>query len=232
MPLRLDGRLRSIAALVLPGGCAADIGTDHGLLPVYVVEEGLCAQAIAADKNAGPLEAARSLVENRGLAARVSLRLGDGLSVLRPGEADTIILAGMGGMLIRSLLEREPAVAAGARRLVLQPQTDADLVRYYLRDQGWRIVGEDLVQEGNQFYQVIAAEAGRMELTAGQARFGPLILSQPHPLAAEWLEWHLRLNAAVAAKLPGASGSRAAGRWEALRADRDLLERLLREVKG
>ncbi len=106
--MKLSKRLATIAALVPPGGRLADIGTDHAYLPVYLVTEGIVPSAVAGEVNEGPFRAAGEALARVGLADRISLRFGDGLAVLAPGEADTAVIAGMGGQTIVDILAARP----------------------------------------------------------------------------------------------------------------------------
>src|SRR4051794_11569025 len=98
--LKLSHRLSALADWVPQGARFADIGTDHAMLPVYLMQNGKINYAVAGDVHAGPVEAARRQVSEAGLEGAVSVRLGDGMSVLSPGEVDTVTLAGMGGSLM------------------------------------------------------------------------------------------------------------------------------------
>ena len=115
----LDERLKTVAALVRPGSRVADIGTDHGYLPVYLVKEGICPRAIAADLRSGPLESARRHVTAAGLSDRIDLRLGDGLTPIEPQEVDDMIIAGMGGETIAGILAAADWVRQPRLRLIL-----------------------------------------------------------------------------------------------------------------
>ena len=166
----MSGRISALAEFV-PAGCvAADIGTDHARLPAFLVQNGICPRVIATECRPGPLENARRNLSEKGLLDRVDLRLGDGLKVLKPGEASVLVLAGMGGGTIRDILAASGEVTASARVLVLQPMGGAGELRAWLSQNGWRIKDEKLVEEGGRIYAVIAAVPGREELS------DPLIL--------------------------------------------------------
>ena len=127
--LELTPRLRLLADWVPPGARLADVGTDHAYLPVWLVQNGVCPAAIAADLRPGPLEAARRHVAAAGLEDRISLRLGDGLAPVFPGEADDIVIAGMGGETIAAILSAADWLADARLRLVLQPMSRAEETR-------------------------------------------------------------------------------------------------------
>lgn len=157
----LSERLQTIADLVLPGRPMADVGTDHGALPLWCLESGLVPFAVLSDVNEGPLERARERMEDSPVPDdSYSLRLGSGLSVLRPGEADTVVIAGMGGELIAALLTADMPVTESVQRFVFQPRSRAGHLRSWLWEHGWRIAEERLARERGRICQVFSAEKG------------------------------------------------------------------------
>ncbi len=104
--VKLSKRLERIASFVQPGSRVADIGTDHGYVPIWLVQKGVCPSALAMDVRKGPLERAEEHVEEVGLSGKIELRLSDGLAKLKAGEADTVVIAGMGGKLTCRILEQ------------------------------------------------------------------------------------------------------------------------------
>lgn len=153
----LGPRLCCLAGLVRPGSRLADIGTDHAALPVALVQAGTCPRAIASDVRTGPLASARHAVEAAGLGGRIELRLGDGLTVLAPDEADDIVIAGMGGETIAAILEGAPWLrrAPSPYRLLLQPMSRPEALRRYLLSGGFILEEEPVVQEGEHLYSVL-----------------------------------------------------------------------------
>jgi tRNA (adenine22-N1)-methyltransferase len=157
--VQLSKRLTAVSDYVLPGGTLADIGTDHALLPTYLVQQGVIPTAVAGDVNPGPVLAAERQVRAAGLESRISVRAGNGLAVLRPGEALTITIAGMGGGTIVEILSSGGAALSGVQRLVLQPNIGERLVREWLLSQGWKLVAEQLLEEDGLLYEVLIADA-------------------------------------------------------------------------
>ena len=145
--MELSKRLQAVAALVTAGYITADIGTDHAYIPIYLVEHGLIPSAFAMDINEGPLSRAREHVEENGLSDRIELRLSDGLCALQPGEAETAVLAGMGGGLMIRILKNSPDVTAGMKEFILQPQSEIARVRAFLLEEGFLFIREDMVLE-------------------------------------------------------------------------------------
>ncbi|MBQ9414391.1 MAG: SAM-dependent methyltransferase [Clostridia bacterium] len=150
----MDARLSCIAAMVRPGGVVADIGTDHAYLPVHLVQTGRCARAIASDIGEGPAAAARRTVEAAGLHDRIDVRIGDGLSTLQPWEAADIVIAGMGGETIVSILQAASWVRdeSADGRLLLQPMSRVETLHRYLLTAGFMIDEEHVIEDGRHLY--------------------------------------------------------------------------------
>ncbi len=164
--MHLSQRLLVIANFVPRGSTIADIGTDHAYLPIYLVTEGVCPKGIGVDVHQGPFEAAMRAVQEAGLADKIAVRLGDGLAVVQPGEADVVVIAGMGGGTIRGILEAGPQVVAGLKRLILQPMVDSAHLREWLICNGWPIADEELVEEEGRLYEIIVAEKADVAVDA------------------------------------------------------------------
>ncbi len=156
--MKLTNRLLKIASLVDKNKRVADIGTDHGYIPVYLLNKSIIDFAILADINKGPLENARSEVRRNKLEDRVDLRLGSGIEVLKKGEVDEIIIAGMGGILISNLLEANKEVACSVEKLILQPMQAQEDLRKYLLNNGYEIIDEHLEKEDFRVYEIIIAK--------------------------------------------------------------------------
>lgn len=187
----LSPRLAAVAAHVLDGRPLADIGTDHAYLPVHLLQAGRIPRAIAGDILPGPLAAARATVAEAGLTDRVDLRLGPGLRILTPGEAECATICGMGGPLIASILADGPL--EGLRRLVLQPMAGEERLRGWLADSGWRLVAEELVPEGERLYVILVAEPGPMTLDEVDRVAGPILRRSGGPLFDRYIEAQLEL---------------------------------------
>lgn len=194
--LELSPRLALIAGWVPPGAKLADVGTDHAYLPVWLTLHGRVASAIASDLRKGPLERARATGRTYG-AEGIDFRLGDGLAFIRPDEADTIVIAGMGGENIAAILAAAPWTADGRHTLLLQPQTRAEELRRFLMDHGYAITREALVCDRGTIYPVMEAGAGEMTLSLGQLWGGAKLLRDP--LGDHYIiEKIIRLQGAVA----------------------------------
>ena len=190
MSVKLTPRLMTAVAFVRGGRLLADIGTDHAYLPIYLCEQGILTPvavgngemlcAVAADINKGPVERADQHIAAAGLASRIKTKQTDGLCGLDAYDPADIVIFGMGGELIMTILSASPWVNRAGRRLILQPMTHAEKLREYLLASGYAIVGETLSREGERIYQTICAEPIRdvtppvltpAELVVGQASF-------------------------------------------------------------
>ncbi len=191
-------RLRAIAALVPPGcGCLADIGTDHGYIPVSLMLEGRVRRAVASDIGALPLDHARRTAGEYGVADRLDFRLGDGLSVLEPGEADVIVIAGMGGDAMTGILAAAPWSRAGPL-LLLQPMSKAEVLRAWLPVNGYRVLQEELAQDKGVLYPILSVRGGEMPPASGCQAWGGFLLEED-PLWGRYLSDRLlRLRRAAA----------------------------------
>ena len=162
--ITLSKRLEAVAELITRNGTLADVGTDHGYIPIAMVLRGRVERAIAMDLRTGPLERAKEHITAYGLGDRIETRLSDGVSSLTENEADSIVVAGMGGELVIHILENGKAICKSAKELILQPQSEIGEVRKYLRENGYRIADEDMVEEDQKYYpmmRVVPQEAER-----------------------------------------------------------------------
>lgn len=185
--MELSPRLQTVADWVPQNAKLADIGTDHGYLPVWLLQNGRISEAIAADLRAGPLDAARRTAKRFGVEGKVSFRLCDGLTGIEPGEVDTVAIAGMGGETIAGILEAAPWTKEDETLLLLQPQTAFFELRTYLSKQGYRILKEKIVCEGNRLYIAVMARCGKPEpMNVGELWAGK---NSNDPLRGNYLTW-------------------------------------------
>ena len=152
----LKNRLYTVSTLVPRGARVADIGTDHGHLPIYLIREGISPFCLACDIKEKPLSSAKENIEKTS-TPNIETRLGAGLNPVSPDEVDCITIAGMGGEVIASILEDAPWVRAEKYTLILQPMTSADALRRYLAEKGFSIEIETACEENRKVYTVIKA---------------------------------------------------------------------------
>ena len=153
----LGARLALCASLVRPGTALADVGTDHAYLPIWLAGSGLIRSAVACDVRPGPLSRARRNIARYGVQSLVSARLSDGLEAVAPPEAEDVVIAGMGGLMMIHVLENAPWLKEGDRRLILQPMTSAPELREHLAREGWTVLREQAAEEGGHIYAAMQA---------------------------------------------------------------------------
>ncbi len=153
-------RLDAILDIIKGALSVADIGCDHAYLPILLAREGIAKKIIGADVSEGPLAKARANVDRFGLANRIELRLGDGLGALCEGEAECIVIAGMGANVIAKILTGGEKVAKSANFIVLQSMTGSEDLREFLYKNGYDIVKEVLVREDRRIYAIMVAKSG------------------------------------------------------------------------
>lgn len=196
--MELSRRLYAVAGLVTEGASVADIGTDHGYIPIYLVQKQIASKVIALDINGGPLERAKMHIIGHNLKGKIETRLSDGLQAVEPGEVDTIIAAGMGGGLIIRILEEGREVVDQLKACVLQPQSEIWKVRKFLLDQGMDIIDEDMVEEDGKFYTMMrAVPAIRREsakYTECEYIFGKRLLEKRSPVLERFLHRELAIR--------------------------------------
>ncbi len=184
--MELSVRLQAVADMVSKGRRVADIGCDHGYVSIYLYRQRQCERVIAMDVKKGPLERAKTNIERYGLSDYIDVRLSDGTAALNPGEADTLLMSGMGGRLTTRILEEGFARLGCFEELVLQPQSELFLVRAFLRQQGIQIVDEQMVIDDGKFYTIIKAQP-QEDAAEGQKGayrqivedyFGPVLLKK------------------------------------------------------
>ena len=218
--LALQPRLHMLARLV-PEGCRlTDVGTDHGYLPVALLQQGRITAAIASDIGAEPLEHARRTAMQYGVDG-MDFRLCAGLSGVAPEETDVIVIAGMGGETIISILQDAPWTADGQHRLLLQPMTKVAALRHWLTDNGYTFTDERLVEDKGRIYPILCVKGGVFRpLTEAEALCGVLLADDP--LYAAYLTEHitkLRRSAEGLRRSSDPGGGRLAVQAESLAAE-------------
>lgn len=207
--MKLTDRLLKIASLVSDGKKIADIGTDHGYIPVYLLKEGKVPFAVLADVNKGPLDNAHKEVIQNNLLDKVDLRLGSGIEILEIGEVEEVIIAGMGGILISELLEAKKEVAHNVEKLILQPMQAQEELRYYLLNNGYEILKEVLVREDFRIYEIIVAKyTGKNTIIEDEIYYevGIKLLENKDSLFNDFIKKKIKTYSSIVNKLEGKNG--------------------------
>lgn len=187
--MQLSKRLKAVVELVTIGNRVADIGCDHAYIAISLIKEKIATAVIAMDINKGPLERAKANIENFGYTSLIETRLSDGAKMLKAGEVDTVLIAGMGGGLMIKILSESKEQVAKAFELVLQPQSEVAHVREYIHKVGYKIVEENMLEEDGKYYVMIKARKGRERYNKKVYYLcGKLLLQSKNGILKEFLE--------------------------------------------
>lgn len=185
---KLSKRLEAVASFVPTGAVLADIGSDHAYLPCYLVHKEVISRAIAGEVVKGPYESAVRQVRTEGLTENITVRLADGLAAVHPDDkVDTVTIAGMGGPLIVSILEKHPDALENVTRLVLQPNIHAKVIREWALQNGWAILNEEILEEDGKVYEILVLQRGEETLTEAEILLGKqLIAAKSEVFVEKW----------------------------------------------
>ncbi len=219
--MRLSKRMLAIADFVTAGSRLCDVGTDHGYVPIYLVESGRIPGAIAMDVNPGPLRRAGAHVGAHHLRDQIELRLSDGLEKLRPGEADTVMITGIGGALMQKIIEDGSEVLSGVGELILQPQSEIAAFRHFLHAHAYKITREQMLIDDGKYYVIMRAVHGD-ERYASETEYiyGGLLLSARDEILRQKIDKEIAADQRILARLAQA------GTENALRRQRLIQKRL------
>lgn len=187
--MELSKRLQAVADLVSEGLVVADVGTDHGYIPIYLIETKKCPKAFAMDVNKGPLLRAKEHIAEHGLTSSIETRLSDGVRALKNGECECVVVAGMGGALTIKIMEEGKEIFRNLKEFVLQPQSELQKVRAYLYENAYSIVEENMVLDDGKFYPMFRVINGRsQEYHTIELCYGKLLLEQKNAVLKTFLQ--------------------------------------------
>ena len=187
--MELSKRLQAVADLVSDGLVVADVGTDHGYIPIYLIETKKSPKAFAMDVNKGPLLRAKEHIAEHGLTSSIETRLSDGVRALKKGECECVVVAGMGGALTIKIMEEGKDVFRNLKEFVLQPQSELQKVRAYLYQNAYSIVEENMVLDDGKFYPMFRVINGQsQEYHAIELCYGKLLLEQKNAVLKTFLQ--------------------------------------------
>lgn len=228
--MELSRRLQAVASLVTVGHRVADIGTDHAYIPIYLMEEERAAFAIAMDVNEGPLKKAKEHVDRSCLKDKIELRLSDGFEKLKPFEADTAVIAGMGGPLMIRILEEYQETTLSLKECILQPQSEIAKVRAFLLEKGFLFIREDMVKDDGKYYPMMKVAVPQSYRVSHkkkeqenisvwdetEIRYGKLLLEMRHSVLKEYLDREYAIRQQILKGLEGKTGKAITKRREEL----------------
>ena len=187
--IQISRRLQSVAAFVQEGKRLADVGCDHGYIPIYLLQKKKIEKAIAMDINQGPLMRAKEHIQEWGLENYIDTRLSDGVKALKPNEVQSVVIAGMGGPLMEKILTEGNEVLQTVTELVLQPQSEIGHFRRFLIENGYEITHEEMILEDGKYYPIMRAVHGKAkEQTEAEYLYGKKRLQNRKPVLKEFLD--------------------------------------------
>ncbi len=200
--MELSKRLQAVADMVSRGKRVADIGTDHGYIPIYLIQSKKVDRVYAMDINQGPYKRAKNHVTSHKLEDKIETRLSNGMKALEENEANSIIIAGMGGGLVIKILDQDKRLWDTVDELVLQPQSEIRKVRAYLKNNGWKSIAEDMVLEDGKFYPIMKMVKGdASELSETELEYGSLLLKGRHPVLKQFIEKEIAIKEGILSKI-------------------------------
>lgn len=204
--VKLSERLKTVAHMCNKGNVVADIGTDHGYLPIFLLQSEIAPKALALDLRKGPLEKARRHIEENGLTDRIETRLSDGLEKLQPGEADTVTICGMGGPLMCEILSRAQDSLQAGMQVIMSPQSEWGEFRHFLSDKGFIINQEAVVLEDGKYYFIIdTTYIGKSKAfvysNEAEYMYGKYNLERKDEILYELLQKEKKVNEEISSKL-------------------------------
>lgn len=226
MSVSLSKRLACIAGYVAPGSRVVDVGTDHGYIPAYLLENGICSHVIASDIRPGPLKRAEMTARNAGVYENIEFLLCPGLEKCPAGAVDTIIIAGMGGETIISILAAAPW--AKDKRLIIQPQSKLPELREWLAGNGYAIQDAQLVSDTGRIYLVWLVSAGSMDVPGV---IDKQLIAKRDPLLPVYLEGEIKKKLKILRGMESASACDATS-LEKSRRELEQLQKLREEAKA
>lgn len=226
--MELSVRLQAVADMVTEGTKVADVGTDHAYIPIYLVEHDKNPSAIAMDINRGPLRKAEENISSHNLENKIETRLSDGLKQLHLGEADSVVIAGMGGGLVVKIMEEGVLHKKYVKEWILQPQSEISKVRQYLNENGYCIVEENMVIDEGKFYPMMRVTEGTIEeYTQEELCYGKRLLKEKNPILKKFLEKEIDIKKEILEKLHQTKGGQVAKRIEEIEEETDRLQKTL-----
>ncbi|MCY6484235.1 class I SAM-dependent methyltransferase [Clostridium aestuarii] len=191
--MNISTRLKDIASMLDKCKNMADIGTDHAYLPIYLIKKGICNSAIASDINKGPVDKARININKEGLSEKIDCRLGQGLRTIEPYEVECVVIAGMGGNLIRDIIEERKNVFKSSQYMILQPVQNPEVLRKYIYEQGYDIIDEELSIDEEKFYEIIKVRYDNKpkKLDNIYYEISEKLISKKHPLLNKYIAFKI-----------------------------------------
>lgn len=215
--MKLSLRLITIKNFVKENSIVADIGTDHGYIPGYLIENNISKKVIATDISKGSLDKAIEYIEKIGYKEYIDTRLGNGLEVLKPYEVDTIIIAGMGGLLIKDIIEKNLEITKTINNFIFQPMGAAEELRKYLYENNFKIIDEKIIKEDGKYYEIIYVSRGKDYIEDEiYYEISKKLLDKKDPVLREFIEFKINKTEEILKELEKTHTEKTAKRKEDL----------------
>lgn len=228
----LSERMKAITDLVTEGNSICDVGCDHGYVSIYLTIVKHAKKAVAMDVRPGPLSLAKEHIGEYGLSDRIDTRISDGLKNLEIGETESCIIAGMGGTLMMRILQEGEKKAKAFRELVLQPQSQLEEFRMFLRKEGYEVVAEDMIFEEGKYYPMMRVVPGKGPIEAEENqllfdRYGKLLLQNQNEVLKKYLLKAYQSNLELYEHLSLQPGEKSENRMESLKVEQEGIQEAL-----
>lgn len=231
--MKLSDRLQAIANFVPRNSIVGDIGTDHGYIPVYLVENKISKKVIAADISSNSLDKIIQYVKLTNCKKDIDIRLGDGLEVVKPFEIDTVVIAGMGGFLIKDILDKDKVKRDSITHFILQPNIASKELREYLFENNFEIIDEKLIKEDNKFYEIIYARKGKAYISKEiYYEIGKKLILNKDPLLEEFVNNKIKTNEKILEELKDKNTEKSMERYKELIEKNCELKEVLKEYES
>ncbi len=230
--MELSRRLQAVADLVSPERVVADIGTDHGYIPIYLIQSGKCSKAFAMDVNEGPLLRAKQHVASYNLSDFIEARLSNGMKELQVSEVNAIIIAGMGGALVVKILEQDRRLWNSIDELILQPQSELEKVRLYLQEEGLKVVEENMIYEDGKFYPMMKVIFEQdLPYSIAELRYGRLLIKNKNTVLREFIKREITQKEKVIESLSQKEGAHIRERILILESELEVAHEVYRDIQ-
>ena len=231
--MRLSDRLQAIANFVPQSTIVGDIGTDHGYIPIYLIERKISKKVIATDISRNSLDKIIQYAKSIKYEKDIDIRLGDGLETIKPFEIDTVIIAGMGGLLIRDILDKEKEKRDSITYFILQPNIATKELREYLYKNNFEIIDEKLIKEDKKFYEIIYAKKGKSYVVEDiYFEIGEKLVFNKDPLLKEFINDKIKRIEGILEELKDKRTEKSMERYRELTEKIRKLKVVLKQVEG
>lgn len=230
--MKLSERLQSVASLIDKCETVADIGTDHAYLAIYLIERKICSKVVASDLRKEPAQKAEKNIYDAGFEDLIQVRIGDGLSILKPDEANVIVIAGMGGLLIARILGNSKYDAEKNVSFILQPMTHHIELRKWLANNSYVIIDEELIKENGKIHLILKVKNSAVKINEDNIHFGRILFEKKHPLLVSYIQKYIDELQDVKTELLGKNTAKSINKLTQVEKKIQLFTRIQEDIYG